>query len=220
VSFLGGLIITIIILTPFILILIFAIKFQKRILIRSWERIVYLFDFYKINLKSAIPEKKSVLPDLTGTLNGKRIRVFCVYVGRGKSRTLVTRVVIDLNETIYPKFNLSRENIFTKIGEKIGMKDIKTGHEEFDKTFRLKSEFENETIKIFTQSLLQLFVDNKKQFYGQIESFGERIEMTLFGTPGIKISLKQFEVMFYLTLCIIDTKNKFILSNYLASKSA
>lgn len=205
---LATVILVILLLSPFALIIFFAVRFQRRMLERSWNNIQDLFSEYRIRLTSVVPENKRVIPDIYGETVDYKVRVYSYYVGTGKSRTLITTAIFDLNKFQLPAFVLGRENIFTKVGEVLGIKDIKTGDEEFDKIFRLQSHSENETIQFFNDQLLRLFNDEKKGFYGKIESKGNRITVNYYGMPGFKIGLKHFKVLFKMTLALISAGSK------------
>lgn len=179
-------------------------------LIRSWTNIQDIFLENRIRLTSVVPEKTTVIPDIHGETDEFKIRVYSYYVGTGKSRTLITATIFELKKIQIPSFTLGRENIFTRAGEVLGIKDIKTGDDDFDKTFRLKSNSESETLRLFNDQLISQFKIEKKGFYGKIESSGKQLVMNYYGMPGFKIGLKHYKLLFKMSLAILSagTKNK------------
>ena len=207
---LATVILVLLLLSPFALIIFFAVRYQRKMLERSWVNIQDIFAENRIRLTSVVPEKTRVIPDIHGETEEFKIRVYSYYVGTGKSRTLITSTLFELKKINLPSFTLGRENIFTRAGEVLGIKDIKTGNEEFDKTFRLKSNSESETLRLFKDQLIGQFNSEKKGFYGKIESSGKQLVMNYYGMPGFKIGLKHYRLLFKVSLAILSAcaKNK------------
>lgn len=194
-------------LSPFALIIYFALRYQRRMLAQSWENILNIFEENKIRVTSKIPEKTTVIPDVYGDTSAYQVRVYSYYVGTGKSRSLITSAVFSLKQTHLPDFTLSRENIFTKAGESLGIKDIKTGDHEFDKTYRLHSANESAVLPFFNDQLISVLNENKKSFYGKYESKGNSFTLSYYGMPGFKIGYKYFQTLFQLALVILKNGN-------------
>jgi adenylate kinase len=115
----------------------------------------------------------------------------------------ITAVVLDIPHEESVKRLVGRAKVE-------GRKDIKTGDEEFDKTFRLKSNSESETLRLFNDQLISEFKSEKKGFYGKIESSGKQLVMNYYGMPGFKIGLKHYRLLFKMSLAILSAgaKNK------------
>ena len=173
---------------------------------KSWTNIESYFTQQGIRLTSLIPQKTTVLLNISAQIKDIKITVENKYVGRGKNKTLITRTCIIPPHSI-PQFKITRENIFTKIGETLGWKDTKTGDVEFDKRFRLTMN-KAEIGRVFTNELMSEFLTKRKDLYGTIECNNDVIEIIQYGVPGYKIGFKQFTNLFELGMKIAGTKPK------------
>lgn len=205
---LAGIILVTIILSPFVLIIFWAVRYNRRMMQRAWKSIQELLHEHQVIITTQVPEDTTSLPDISGETGDFRIRVQNYYTGTGKSRTLVTRTSFELKSRSLPVFQLYRENVFTRIGEMIGMEDIKTGDEEFDKGFRLKADAQDPLMPLFSYTVTSAFVQARKHFFGNISCKGDRLEFFTYSSPGQKIGLLHFRTAFDLCILLIRSGKK------------
>jgi hypothetical protein len=202
-----GIIITLLIIAPFIFIMIWAFRYQKKIYARGWEMMIALMNSNGVNITSLLPPDRRVKMDLAGNWNGNNIRIVNEIVGAGKSRRVITKMVLTLTSKTVPDFVLSKENFLTRAGEKLGIKDIKTGDTAFDKVFRLTSEFEEQAVLgFFDDSLIQKLKQNEKLFMGEMVSKSGAISVMIHSLPGHKNMQPFFKTMFELMLFTAEKK--------------
>jgi len=73
---------------------------------------------------------------VSGRERDRRVRLTSFVVGSGKSQQTWTALQADL-ETEPPSLSIREENVFTRMAEKLGKGDLKTGDVAFDQRFRL-----------------------------------------------------------------------------------
>ncbi|MCE3228634.1 MAG: hypothetical protein K0S32_3185 [Bacteroidetes bacterium] len=194
----------ILIVAPFVLLIWWAVRFQKRMMTRAFDNLLQIFTENNVTLRSAVPQNKAVLLRLSGEKNGHNIHVYSEYVGSGKNRTLITKTeLLGINSPA--EFTLYRENLFTKIGEALGMKDVKTGDDEFDKLYRLKSSHPD-AAKFFTDRIRNEFVAKHKLFNGTTTFKNNKLTLVTYASPGNKYGLKHYKNTFELGLLFIEKK--------------
>lgn len=196
------------ILAPFALIIFLSVRYHKKMLVNTWQVVLEIFTSHHINIIGQLPENKAVLINLNGEFSGHQIHVFNEYVGTGKSRTLITRTEIKLKDKVLPDFKIYRENIFTKVGEVIGIRDVKTGDEEFDKMYRLRAVDEIKVIDLFDAFLRSELITRKKDFYGSVEVKENVLNVYLHGVPGVKISRRHYIALFETAMILVNKKVK------------
>ncbi len=206
----AGILTMLIIFGPFVLIIIWAVRYQKRLYKKAWDNVEELFNAHKIKITSTIPVKKTVMLQLTGQLNNNHVNVYNIVVGSGKSRQVYTKTEITLSGNSLPEFTIYKENIFSKLGEMLGHHDIKTGDEEFDKTFRLKSwkAEEARTLTVFNDLARIEFLAQKKYFVGNIEIKQGKLTITILGVPGTKMLFAYYKTLLELSLYLIEKRSK------------
>jgi hypothetical protein len=75
---------------------------------------------------------------LEGNRRGNHIRIYPYTVSSGQSSTTYTTVRTSIPNPNGLTFSFGKEGLFSKIGKSLGMQDIDTGDEHFDKIFRVK----------------------------------------------------------------------------------
>jgi hypothetical protein len=196
-----GIIITLLIFTPFVLILIWAFRYQKKVYSRGWDLAIGLMDSHGANITSLLPKDKRVKLNLSGNWKGNNIQIVNEMEGVGKSRRMITKMFLATSKKTLPDFVLSKENFLTRAGEKLGIKDLKTGDAEFDKRFRLTSEFEEQAVlDYFDDSLIGKLKQNEKLFFGEMISKSGTISVVIHSLPGHKSIQPFFKNMFELLL--------------------
>ena len=76
---------------------------------------------------------------VAGPYRGRNVRFFNYTTGSGKSRTSWSAVAATCSGGAPFSLELATENFLTRLGEKLGMQDIKTGDPAFDQTFVVQS---------------------------------------------------------------------------------
>jgi hypothetical protein len=199
-----GIIVLLLIFSPFAAIIYFAITYQRKMFTKAWVNVQDLFTKYQIRLQTQIPQKTSVLLQLQGEGKEGKFHVFNVVIGSGKSRQIITKITVQLTKKL-PDFEFYRENIFTKIGETFGIKDVKTGDAEFDKVYRI---YINEMYKdkIFSNEMITYFLSMRKDLVGRINCKNNMIEVQYYGVPGFKNATRQFTALFDAAMKILSVK--------------
>lgn len=98
---------------------------------RGWERV----------MPEDAPQGWALLRDalaVSGIERDRRVRVLHFTVGSGKSKQHWTALQVDLAAEP-PRLAIRQENFFTRLAERLGMKDLKTGDAAFDRRYRLES---------------------------------------------------------------------------------
>lgn len=179
---------------PFVLILFFAVRAHKKVLARGLQNTIQIFREHHAEAVNENQGKNGLL-DLNFIRKNTSIHVYNKYIGTGKSRTLITVAEVVYAEASPLQFKIGKENIFTRIGEKVGIKDSKTGFDFFDQTFRLTTENQSANNSIFDIGLCSFFHERAKDFYGWIEVKNGKMSMVYYGLPGFKVGEKKFRAM-------------------------
>ena len=111
----------------------------------------------------------------TKTDNVKMTRFEYAYTtggGEHSRRVSQTIVTLEHDSLSLPKFTLSPEGLFDKIGAAIGFQDIDFDeHPEFSKSFVLKGEDEPAIRKFFDREKLEFFAQRKESYIETAHSF-------------------------------------------------
>lgn len=117
---------------------IFAARRQMR---RGNDNLARIADSLRLELRRKPPVfgvfEQAAIVD--GSHRGRFVRFFTYSTGSGKNRTHWSAVAAGVSGPGGFTLSLSPENLLTRFGEKLGMQDIKTGDEAFDRTFVVKS---------------------------------------------------------------------------------
>lgn len=184
-----------------------ALAYQKRLYKRAWTNLLNLFSLHNIAIRGNLPQNFPNYIQLNGALDKNTISIYTKVVGSGKNRYVVTNLdIITPESESLPKFMVYRENFFTKVGEFLGAKDVKTGHTLFDKTYRLKTDNEPLTQLIFDTELVESFIKHANFFGGSISGQGNKLSYAVTGVPGQKTTFNQFSVALELCLAIVKTR--------------
>lgn len=126
--------------TIFVLFFVFAIVGSIRRGRRIRENLGRLGS--EMNLSLVEPGGKGVFASgkvvLEGRLRGRTIRVFSYTTGSGKQRSHWCAVQVGAENNRNLSLTISRENVFTKVGEKLGFAQAKVGDDAFDRQFHIK----------------------------------------------------------------------------------
>lgn len=118
----------------------FAIYGSIRRTRRIWENLGRLGS--EMNLQLVEPGKKGVFAAggaaLEGRLRGRSIRIYSYTTGSGKNRSHWCAVQVAAENNRKLSLTVSQENMFTKLGEKLGFDQATVGDDVFDRKFYLK----------------------------------------------------------------------------------
>jgi hypothetical protein len=196
-----GIIITLLIFTPFVLILVWAFRYQKKVYAKGWELMIDRMSSNNANITSLLPQDRRVKLDMAGSWNGNNIDIVNEWIGQGRGRTMITRMIMTFPKKTLPDFVLSKENLLTRAGEKLGIKDIKTGDAEFDRVFRLTSEFDEQaTLRFFDDQLIQKLKRDQKHFMGEMSSKNNTLSVVINSLPGYRTMQPFFKTTFDLLI--------------------
>ena len=135
----------------FALIIIWAVKYTKKI---NGRKSAFYSDFArKHNLNhSSSKYMLTALNVVEGVWNEMPFVIYEQMEGSGKSKTVVTRAIIE-NVPFDYDFKIGKEHLFSKASKMLGMKDIEFGDAEFDKKFLIKAKDEDKFRSFFNYKL-------------------------------------------------------------------
>lgn len=135
----------------FVLLIVWAVKYTKKINARKkamYEQLAQRLGLVHTETKYLMAK----LNNLAGEYRGMKVAIWEKMEGSGKNRTVVTRILITAPGFDFD-FKIGKEHFFTKIGKALGMKDIEFGDPEFDKKFLLKSDNEEKFRRLITPNI-------------------------------------------------------------------
>lgn len=160
-----GTMITLLFLSFFAGIIVFAVYMQRRTYRKCWANFVVLADHLGIPAPD-VNDKKLVrsMPFLAGQSKGAPFMIRMEVRGSGKSRTYYVHFEWGIRSLNGNTLTIYREHFFAKIGKALGMNDIQTGFESFDKKFILRSNNESFAQSVFTDKLCAQFEEGAADF--------------------------------------------------------
>lgn len=157
IAFFGGL----------ILLIVWAIRYGKR---KNREKNLKYQDFaLRLNLKYGERAHLFIkLPALTGTFRNNPVEIYEKVTGSGKHQTYFT--IITYTGTPHNfQFSIGKEHFFSKMGKKIGFKDIEFDNHELDKKFLFKSKDEDQFRALMNYKILHDLEGVAEQLKGTID---------------------------------------------------
>lgn len=159
-----GALISILALALFVGIIIWAVRYSKKINKRKGKF------FQEFATKHGLEHTSNkymmnVLNSVSGTWNNYPFKVYEQIVGSGKNKTVMTYATIE-NLPFDYDFKIGKEHLFSKAGKLLGLNDIEFGDDEFDKKFLIKAKDENKFRAFFNYKLQ----DELKQIKGDLRS--------------------------------------------------
>lgn len=191
-------ILVILIFSPFALIIWWAVWFSRKQRIKAWQQMLQIAD--ALNIPFPSPDEKTMrsnIPSISGNSKGRGFSIYQVIKGSGKSRSYYTTFRWDMTLHEAQTINLYRENFFTRMGSIIGLKDVQTGFEGFDKKFILIASDPNFALKVFSNDICNMMEDAHGAFRATINLNNNRIE---YSEQGIIIHDKNRERILKLIL--------------------
>ena len=159
-----GLIILIIALGLFVGIIVWAVKYSKKVNARKGKLYGAFAEKHGLQHNSN-KYMLNVLNTVEGTWKDYPFKVYEQIVGSGKNKTVMTYAVIG-NLPFDYDFKIGKEHLFSKAGKALGLRDIEFGDAEFDKKFLIKAKDE-EKFRAFFNYKLQ---DELKQIKDDLRS--------------------------------------------------
>ncbi|HEX9782401.1 MAG TPA: hypothetical protein VGA56_06660 [Opitutaceae bacterium] len=123
--------------TVFALVILAVVRQQKR----ARENLSKLAD--RLGFQVIEPEKRGIFnrsaTRLSGVFRGRNLQVYAYSTGSGKNQTQWCALATPVRNPAGLTVRISRENIFTRVGRKLGIDDVETGDAAFDKAYYVKS---------------------------------------------------------------------------------
>lgn len=169
-------------LALFIGVIVWAIRYARK---QSKKK----NDMYRalgLKLDMNYSETKHMLvkvPHLSGTRNDRLFEIYEYIVGSGKNQTVYTAIRYHKSPHNF-QFRIGKENFFTKVGKKMGFKDIEFDNMELDKTFLFKSKDEDQFRSIMDYKLLHDLEGIEKSIRGTIENKDGLLTYTVVGATN------------------------------------
>lgn len=89
-------------------------------------------------------------PVITGVYQRHQIKLDTFVRRSGKNSTTYTRIVAYLNNAANFTMSISQENVFSKIGKKLGAQEITIGDDEIDQRYMIKGEPEADVQRVLS----------------------------------------------------------------------
>lgn len=126
---------------------------------KAWDNIIYIGDSLGIPVsKPEIGVFRRELPFLSGKYKNHVLTIRTEMRGSGKSRKAYS--ILELNVPgVNTSYGIYKEGLFSKIGKVLGMQDIQTGFDEFDRKFLLQSSDPDKAIRVFDMNLCGKITD-------------------------------------------------------------
>jgi len=148
--------------------------------------------------------------------------------GRGQPLTRLRAPYVNLDKF---RFNLSRASIFTKLGAKLGMRDVIIGDSQFDDAFVTKGNDENRLRELFSNEKLRTLISVYPNITLAVRDaelrsdrqFPEGVDELFLTAAGVISDLNRLRIFFYIVedtldqLCRIGSADES--TNCLADKS-
>lgn len=129
------------------------------------------------------------LPFLTGKIGDHTVDIYEKVVGSGKHQSYYTEINFS-NSPHNFQFRIGKEHFFSKVGKKIGFKDIEFDHYELDKQFLFKSDNEGLFRALMNYKVLHDLEGLIPKFKGAIQ---HQNGMLNYSQLGVLSKPEQFE---------------------------
>lgn len=127
-----------------------AFWFQRKQMHATWDHFILLGQQFGITVvKPQIGFFGSKLARLNGPIRSTQLEIYTERRGSGKHTYYYTIINLRLPVNPMVEFKLAKEGFFQKIGKALGMQDIPTGNDAFDKAFVLKSSQPDRVLQFF-----------------------------------------------------------------------
>lgn len=140
-----------------------------------------------------------------------QMRLDTFTVSTGKSSTTYTRLRAPYMAQDDLIFKLMRKGFFGKIGDLLGMQDIRTGDSSFDDEFTVKGNNEviirellNEEVKYQLGRHTQIHLENKQKKRDFKQALPEAVRILYYQQTGIQKDVEQLVAMFDLLAVTLD----------------
>ena len=167
-------------------VLIGGIVLLFRWAIRKSKKKNEMYRAFGLKLDMVYTESRHMMvkvPHLSGTRNGLPLEIYEYIVGSGKNQTVYTAIRYSQSPHDF-QFRIGRENFFTKVGKKMGFKDIEFDNFELDKKFLFKSKDEEQFRALMDYKLLHDLEGIVKSIRGTIENKNGLLTYTMAGNAS------------------------------------
>ncbi len=178
-------------LALFVLVIIWAVRYARK---QSKKK----NDMYRalgLKLDMNYSETKHMLvkvPHLSGTRNERLFEIYEHIVGSGKNQTVYTNIRYHQSPHNF-QFRIGKENFFTKVGKKMGFKDIEFDNMELDKKFLFKSKDEEQFRTLMDYKLLHDLEGIVPSIRGTIENKDGLLTYTVVGATNKQERFEELE---------------------------
>lgn len=178
-------------LALFVLVIIWAVRYARK---QSKKK----NDMYRalgLKLDMNYSETKHMLvkvPHLSGNRNERLFEIYEQIVGSGKNQTIYTMIRYHQSPHNF-QFRIGKENFFTKVGKKMGFKDIEFDNMELDKKFLFKSKDEEQFRTLMDYKLLHDLEGIVPSIRGTIENKDGLLTYTVVGATNKQERFEELE---------------------------
>ncbi len=174
--------------TVFLIIIIVILGGLIYLLVRLTQRLnKKKLAFYQtlsaeLNMEHTVEKQFTTkLNTLTGQQNGRPVQITERIIGAGKHQTIQTFVEFKPSPFDF-EFTISKEHFFSKIGRKMGLKDIEFDDFDLDRTFLLKSKDEEKFKALLDYRMQAALKEIDEPLKGTIRSTDKAFEYHLLST--------------------------------------
>ena len=152
-------------------------------------------------------EKKQrfmILPKLEGFWRDKELLIYEKVVGSGKNQTILT--IVEFPTSPYDfNFKIGKEHFFSKVGKKLGFKDIEFDNFELDKKFLFKSKDEDQFKSMMNYKLLYELSGIETSMVGRIENVDRKLTYTITGVANKPEKMANLESVLGFLVKLMET---------------
>jgi hypothetical protein len=188
----------------FVLLIVWAIKYSKKINARKANFYRDLAQKYELEHTQS-KYMMAQLNSCQGAVGGFQLQIWEKMEGSGKNRTVVTRAKIEKTPLDF-QFKIGKEHIFSKAGKMLGMKDIEFNDFEFDKKFLLKSKNEEAFRQMLNHKMLNELKTIKDNLSGSIRNDGTSMTYMYYGALAHEKQFSSFEKVVDFMLKLTEQK--------------
>lgn len=155
-------------------------------------------DLYKelgLRLNLTYTEQKHFfirIPHLSGNWQNHHVEIYERIVGSGKNQTVYTNIQFNRSPHNF-EFRIGKEYFFSKIGKKIGFKDIEFDDLDLDKTFLFKSKEEDRFRTLMDYRILHDLQGVASSMRGSIKNQNGLLTYTFVGVANKPEKIAELE---------------------------
>lgn len=145
-----------------------------------------------------------ILPRLEGFWRDKELLIYEKVVGSGKNQTIFT--VVEFPTSPYDfNFKIGKEHFFSKVGKKLGFKDIEFDNFELDQKFLFKAKEEDQFKSMMNYKLLHELSGIEASLVGNIENIDRKLSYTITGIVNKPDKMAKLESVMGFLVKLMET---------------